>query len=113
LKCIRKEEILRLKQEKQIMNEKNILKKFKNPFIVDLFYSFQNRTHLFMALEFVPGGDLYNVLKQCKLFSEEAAKFYIGEAVIALDYLHSIHVAYRDLKPEVSSIKLKIIEHSS
>jgi hypothetical protein len=101
LKCIKKDDIIRLKQEKQILNEKNILKKIKHPFIVDLFHSFQNKTHLFMALEFVPGGDLYGLIKHTSGFPEDVAKFYIGEALIALDYLHSINVVYRDLKPEV------------
>ncbi len=67
LKCIKKADIIRLKQEKQILNEKNILKKFKHPFIVDLFHSFQTRTHLFMTLEFVPGGDLYSLMKITKV----------------------------------------------
>lgn len=68
LKCIKKSDIIRLKQEKQILNEKNILKQFKHPFIVDLFHAFQTRTHLFMTLEFVPGGDLYSLMKITKVF---------------------------------------------
>lgn len=101
LKCIKKEDIIRLKQEKQILNEKNILKRFKHPFIVDLFHTFQTRTHLFMTLEFVPGGDLYTLMKTTKTgFPEDHARFYISEVIIALDYLHSINVVYRDLKPE-------------
>ena len=67
LKCIKKADIIRLKQEKQILNEKNILKQFKHPFIVDLFHAFQTRTHLFMTLEFVPGGDLYSLMKITKV----------------------------------------------
>jgi hypothetical protein len=103
LKCIKKEDIIRLKQEKQILNEKNILKKFKHPFIVDLFHTFQTRTHLFMTLEFVPGGDLYTLMKTTKQgFPEDHCRFYISEVIIALDYLHNINVVYRDLKPEVS-----------
>ena len=101
LKCIKKSEIIRLKQEKQILNEKNILKKFKHPFIVDLFHTFQTRTYLFMTLEFVPGGDLYTLMKSNKCFPEEHAKFYISEVIVALDFLHSINIIYRDLKPEV------------
>jgi hypothetical protein len=70
MKCIKKEDIIRLKQEKQILNEKNILTKFKHPFIVDLFHTFQTRTHLFMTLEFVPGGDLYTLMKTTKVISK-------------------------------------------
>lgn len=67
LKCIRKADIIRLKQERQIMNEKNILKKFKHNFIVDLFHTFQTQNFLFMTMEFVPGGDLYTLMKKYKV----------------------------------------------
>ena len=68
LKCIKKADIIRLRQERQIMNEKNILKKFKHIFIVDLFHTFQTQNFLFMTLEFVPGGDLYSLMKKTKVY---------------------------------------------
>ena len=70
LKCIKKADIIRLKQERQIMNEKNILKKFKHNFIVDLFHTFQTQNYLFMTMEFVPGGDLYTLMKKTKVCYE-------------------------------------------
>lgn len=68
LKCVKKADIIRLKQERQIMNEKNILKTFKHNFIVDLFHTFQTQKFLFMTMEFVPGGDLYSLMKKNKVF---------------------------------------------
>ncbi|RKO92325.1 kinase-like domain-containing protein, partial [Blyttiomyces helicus] len=42
LKAIKKSDVVRLKQEKQILNEKNILRTVKHPFIVELYHTFQN-----------------------------------------------------------------------
>jgi len=53
-----------------------------------------------MLLEYCPGGDLGKVLKKERKFSEEVAKIYIVEVLLALEYLHSKSVMYRDLKPD-------------
>jgi len=100
LKAIKKSDLVRLKQEKQILNEKIILKAVKHPFIVELYHTFQNVQYLFMTLEFVAGGDLFSYLRKCQHFSEDEGRFYSCEVLIALEYLHSQNVVYRDLKPE-------------
>ncbi|KAF7794044.1 hypothetical protein EIP86_005172 [Pleurotus ostreatoroseus] len=53
-------------------------------------------------MEYVPGGELFNLLERCqeRRFPESAAKFYAAEVAIALQYLHSLDIVYRDLKPE-------------
>ncbi|KAJ0258963.1 Serine/threonine-protein kinase KIPK2 [Hirschfeldia incana] len=55
-----------------------------------------------LVMEYCPGGDLH-VLRQKQLsrcFSKPAAKFYVAEVLLALEYLHMLGVIYRDLKPE-------------
>jgi protein kinase A/protein kinase X len=51
-------------------------------------------------MEYVNGGELFSHLRKSGRFSEERAKFYIAEIFLAINYLHSIGVLYRDLKPE-------------
>ena len=51
-------------------------------------------------MEFVNGGELFYHLQQAGKFSEERAKFYMAEVILALDYLHNAGVVYRDVKPE-------------
>jgi hypothetical protein len=101
LKSLHKSELVRYKQETQIMNEKNITLELKHWLIVELYSTFQTSSHLFMIMEFVCGGDLFTLLRRAKYFPEPQAKFYLSQVLIVLEYLHSQNVVYRDLKPEV------------
>eukprot|EP00741_Cyanophora_paradoxa_P010446 tig00000037_g10101.t1 len=100
LKILNKAEIIRLKQVEHIKNEKNILARIEHPFIVNLYGTCQDEKTLFMALEFVSGGEMFSHLRKAGRFSNETARFYAGCIVLAFQYLHSMHIAYRDLKPE-------------
>jgi len=53
-------------------------------------------------MEFCPGGDLHSLRQRQlhKCFPEHAARFYVAEVLLALEYLHMLGVIYRDLKPE-------------
>eukprot|EP00826_Nyctotherus_ovalis_P040268 TRINITY_DN394_c0_g1_i34.p1 TRINITY_DN394_c0_g1~~TRINITY_DN394_c0_g1_i34.p1 ORF type:complete len:266 (-),score=75.37 TRINITY_DN394_c0_g1_i34:95-892(-) len=53
-----------------------------------------------MVFEYAPGGELFQHLKNTEYFSEERARFYAAEILLALEFLHSKNVVYRDLKPE-------------
>lgn len=53
-----------------------------------------------MLLEFVAGGELFSYLRAAGRFSGPTSCFYAAEIVCALEYLHSKHIVYRDLKPE-------------
>lgn len=80
--------------------ERIILSKLSFPFIVDLKYSFQSSTKLFLVTEYVSGGDLHDLLKKLKCFKFEMVRFFIAELVVSLNYLHENNCIYRDLKPE-------------
>ena len=53
-----------------------------------------------MLLEYVCGGELFSRLRKEGRFSNDVALFYITEIITAFEYLHSMDIAYRDLKPE-------------
>ncbi|KAI8069786.1 camp-dependent protein kinase 6 [Gilbertella persicaria] len=100
LKVLKKAEIVKLKQVEHTNNERAILSSIQHPFIVNLWGSFQDSANLYMVMDFVPGGELFTVLRKQKKFSNEVARFYAGEVLLALSYLHSKDIVYRDLKPE-------------
>lgn len=77
-----------------------MLEKICHPFIVSLEYAFQTKDKLYIALEYVPGGDMFQHLSITECFSEARAQFYAAEIILALEFLHSKNIIYRDLKPE-------------
>lgn len=100
LKILKKKEIIRLKQVDHIKSEVQLLSRIQHPFIVNLVSFFQDEHKLYMVLEYVPGGELFSHLRREGRFANDHAKFYSAEIVLAFQYLHSMHVVYRDLKPE-------------
>lgn len=86
----------------QTKTERNILESVnRHPFIVNLYYAFQDHEKLYLILEYAQGGELFHHLAAERMFSEDVAAFYMAEMILALDHLHrTVGVIYRDLKPE-------------
>lgn len=86
----------------QIKSERAILESVnKHPFVVKLYYAFQDHSKLYLILEYAQGGELFHHLAMEKTFTEETSAFYMAELVLALNHLHrDLRVIYRDLKPE-------------
>ncbi|KAM9421479.1 serine/threonine-protein kinase Sgk1 isoform 2-T2 [Salvelinus alpinus] len=101
VKVLQKKAILKKKEEKHIMSERNVLlKNIKHPFLVGLHYSFQTADKLYFVLDYINGGELFYHLQRERRFLEPRARFYTAEIASALGYLHSLNIVYRDLKPE-------------
>ncbi|KAI0988780.1 hypothetical protein GJ496_007251 [Pomphorhynchus laevis] len=71
----------------------------KSDWIVKLVYAFQDPTNLYMVMEYVPGGDLVNLLSREDL-NEQATKFYCAEIVLAIEAVHNMGYIHRDIKPD-------------
>ncbi|KAF2268097.1 kinase-like protein [Lojkania enalia] len=84
------------KTERAILESVN-----RHPFVVNLYYAFQDHEKLYLILEYAQGGELFHHLATERMFSEDTSAFYMAEMVLALDHLHrTVGVVYRDLKPE-------------
>ena len=81
-------------------SERDILTKIEHPFVVQLWYAFQTESKLFLVMDFLNGGELFFHLKRRGLISENEARFYLAEMILAIEFLHSNGVIHRDLKPE-------------
>ncbi|MCJ1447798.1 MAG: serine/threonine protein kinase psk1 [Stictis urceolatum] len=93
---VQKSLIEQTKTERSILESVN-----RHPFVVKLYYAFQDHERLYLILEYAQGGELFTHLATEKMFPEDTAAFYMAELVLALDYLHhTVGVVYRDLKPE-------------
>ncbi|KAF9929856.1 hypothetical protein BGZ67_006115 [Mortierella alpina] len=100
MKVLKKTEVVRLKQVEHTNNEKMILERVEHPFLINLWGTFQDVRNLYMVMDYVVGGELFSVLRKSQRFPEHVARFYTCEVLLALEYLHSHAVIYRDLKPE-------------
>jgi serine/threonine-protein kinase Psk1 len=93
---VQKKLIQQTKTERQILETVN-----RHPFVVKLYYAFQDQEKLYLILEYGQGGELFHHLASSRIFPEATAAFYLAEMVLALSHLHdTVGVVYRDLKPE-------------
>lgn len=100
LKAVRKDYVTKHNDGRHVQNERDLLLELQHPFIVRLFGTFQDSVNIYFVMEFLPGGELYARLKKEKSFSPNVSKFYLSEILVALEYMHTNDVCYRDLKPE-------------
>lgn len=101
MKVLSKREILLKKEVVHTMGERKILEQSLScPFLIGLKFSFQSPTELFFVTDYKSGGELFWHLQREGRFTEERAKFYTAELVLALEHLHKYDIVYRDLKPE-------------
>lgn len=101
MKVLSKQLLISQNEVAHTLSERNVLvHTLSNPFIVTLKFSFQTADHLFLVMDYIPGGELFTYLQKEQYFDEARARFYIAELVLALEHIHAHQVVYRDLKPE-------------
>ena len=100
VKFLNKSKIIKSNQITHISNEIKILQTLNHPAIISFQSANQDEKYMYLAFEFISGGELFNLLKVENKFSLKKAQFYAGQIVFVLDYLHSKNIIYRNLKPE-------------
>lgn len=100
VKVLKKAQVVKMKQVEHTNDERRMLQQVKHPFLITLWGTFQDSKNLYMVMDFVEGGELFSLLRKSQRFPNPVAKFYAAEVTLALDYLHSMNIIYRDLKPE-------------
>ena len=82
-------QVIAMKQEEHIMNEKKVMNMCVHPLIVNLHGCFQDDSSLYMVMEYIKGGELYSVMNKEGTLSNDHARFYAAEIMEALVFLHS------------------------
>ena len=100
LKTMNKADVIKSSQVTRVYYEKSILRLVQSPFVVGFLGTFQDAAHLYLALEYISGGELFKLMIDNDRFSEQQCLFYAAEIAFALSDLHEINCVYRDLKPE-------------
>lgn len=76
------------------------MKKTNHPYIISLLLDIDTTTNMYLVMELVRGGDLFDAITRVTKFSENQARVMIKHLASALAYLHSLSIVHRDVKPE-------------
>eukprot|EP01122_Echinamoeba_exundans_P004758 TRINITY_DN1499_c0_g1_i1.p1 TRINITY_DN1499_c0_g1~~TRINITY_DN1499_c0_g1_i1.p1 ORF type:complete len:436 (-),score=114.59 TRINITY_DN1499_c0_g1_i1:24-1331(-) len=100
MKIINKDFMLEKNQLAHARAERDAMVEHDDPGIVALHYSFQDEMFLYFVMEFLPGGDMMNLLIMKDILPEEHARFYMAELILAVHTVHRKGYIHRDLKPD-------------
>ncbi|XP_009646646.1 calcium/calmodulin-dependent protein kinase type 1 [Egretta garzetta] len=98
IKCIVKKALEG--KETSIENEIAVLHKIKHPNIVALDDIYESSTHLYLIMQLVSGGELFDRIVEKGFYTERDASALIRQILDAVKYLHDMGIVHRDLKPE-------------
>lgn len=100
MKTLLKSEMFKKDQLAHVKAERDVLAEADSPWVVSLYYSFQDADYLYLIMEFLPGGDLMTMLIKYDTFSEDVTRFYIAECVLSIEAIHRLGFIHRDIKPD-------------
>jgi len=100
LKRLRKSHVVKMRQQKSIQVEREVLLLCYHPCIVQFIKSFQDKANVYFLTEFLGGGDLFFAIREIGMLTKPQSQFYSGSIILAIEYLHEMGYMYRDLKPE-------------
>lgn len=87
-------------KEEALQNEVAVLRRASHPNIVKMFEEFEDKTRVYLVIELVTGGELFDRIVDKGSYTEKDASDLVRQILEAVGYLHSIDVCHRDLKPE-------------
>ncbi|XP_050206944.1 uncharacterized protein LOC126656416 isoform X1 [Mercurialis annua] len=100
MKKLKKSEMLRRGQVEHVRAERNLLAEVDSNCIVKLYCSFQDDEFLYLIMEYLPGGDMMTLLMRKDTLTEDEARFYVAETILAIESIHKHNYIHRDIKPD-------------
>jgi 5'-AMP-activated protein kinase catalytic alpha subunit len=100
IKAMDKEKILKVGMIEQIKREISVMRLVRHPNIVRLYEVMASKSKIYIVMEYVKGGELFNRVVEKGRLKEEEARKYFQQLISAVDFCHSRGVYHRDLKPE-------------
>ncbi|CAH1153600.1 unnamed protein product [Phaedon cochleariae] len=87
-------------KEDSLENEIKVLRRLRHPNIVQLLETFEDKSKVYLIMELVTGGELFDRIVEKGSYTEKDAADLIRQVLEAVDYMHVQGVVHRDLKPE-------------
>ncbi|KYO31719.1 citron Rho-interacting kinase isoform C [Alligator mississippiensis] len=101
MKVMSKQSLLLQENVSFFEEERSILSRNISPWIPQLQYAFQDKNHLYLVMEYLPGGDLLSLLNRYEdQLDESTVQFYLAELILAIHSVHQMGYVHRDIKPE-------------
>jgi serine/threonine protein kinase len=100
IKILDKEKIQKQNMGNQIKKEISIMKMVKHKYVVGMVEVLASKTKIFIVLELVTGGELFDKIVQVGKLNEDQARFYFNQLIEGVEFCHQMGVCHRDLKPE-------------
>ncbi|KAH9731285.1 CBL-interacting serine/threonine-protein kinase 9 [Citrus sinensis] len=100
IKIVDRDQVLRHKMVEQIKREISTMKLIKHPNVIKIIEVMASKTKIYIVLEFIDGGELFDKIAKHGRLKEDEARRYFQQLINAVDYCHSRGVFHRDLKPE-------------
>ncbi|XP_019362325.1 PREDICTED: citron Rho-interacting kinase isoform X6 [Gavialis gangeticus] len=101
MKVMSKQSLLLQENVSFFEEERSILSRNISPWIPQLQYAFQDKNHLYLVMEYLPGGDLLSLLNRYEdQLDESMVQFYLAELILAIQSVHQMGYVHRDIKPE-------------
>ena len=86
--------------DKKIKREIRILKLLRHPHIIRLYEVIETPSDIFMIMEYVSGGELFDYIVKSGRLSQAQTKRFFQQIICGVEHIHHFRIAHRDLKPE-------------
>lgn len=86
--------------------EIRVMKKLNHPYIIQLVQDIETINNMYLVLELVRGGDLFDAITRVTRFSENQSKVMVRHLASAMAYMHALSIVHRDIKPENLLVEL-------
>ncbi|KAF0735686.1 hypothetical protein AaE_009064, partial [Aphanomyces astaci] len=100
IKILNRNKIRSLDMSEKVRREIGLLRKMQHPHIIRLYEVIDTPTDIFMVLEYVAGGELFDYIVSKGRLSPDEARHFFHQIVSGVEYCHFHRVVHRDLKPE-------------
>lgn len=100
IKSISKPKVIKESLQENLDLEKKVLLQIDHPFIMKLVKTLKDESNIYFLLELIHGKELFDVIRDIGMLNHDETKFYAAMMMLAVDFLHSKNIVYRDIKPE-------------